>query len=120
MRLWVGYAVHETIKTDALIQFRKMGSRKTIVIVCEGAIDKHLNPIKAEQVKKVLEEKLKLDTRVTTLGHIQRGGVPCAVDRFVVRRIFLFRKSPETNRLLFRVLKQSRLFLNQHQRHRLP
>lgn len=61
-----------------------MGSRKTIVIVCEGAIDRHLNPIKPEQVKKVLEERLKLDTRVTTLGHIQRGGNPCAADRYLV------------------------------------
>ncbi len=65
-------------------KYRKMGSRKTIIIVCEGAIDRHLNPIKAEQVKKVLEERLKMDTRVTTLGHIQRGGNPCATDRYLV------------------------------------
>jgi 6-phosphofructokinase len=63
--------------------YRKMGARKTIIIVCEGAIDRHLNPIKPDQVKKVLEERLKLDTRVTTLGHVQRGGTPCAVDRYL-------------------------------------
>jgi len=26
---------------------------------------------------------LKLDTRVTTLGHVQRGGAPCAYDRML-------------------------------------
>jgi 6-phosphofructokinase len=50
-----------------------------MVIVCEGAIDNHLNPIKPDRVKKVLEEKLGLDTRVTCLGHVQRGGAPCAI-----------------------------------------
>ena len=60
-----------------------MGSRKTIIIVSEGAIDRHLKPIKADQVKKVLEERLGLDTRVTTLGHVQRGGTPCASDRYI-------------------------------------
>jgi 6-phosphofructokinase/predicted lactoylglutathione lyase len=63
---------------------RKKGARKTMVIVCEGAIDRNLNPIKPEAVKKVLEDRLKLDTRVTTLGHVQRGGIPCAMDRQLV------------------------------------
>lgn len=64
--------------------YRNKGSRKTMVIVCEGAIDRNLNPIKPEAVKKILEERLKLDTRVTTLGHVQRGGIPCAMDRLLV------------------------------------
>ena len=61
-----------------------MGKRKTIVIVAEGAIDIELNPIKAEYVKEVLTTRLGLDTRVTTLGHTQRGGRPCAWDRILV------------------------------------
>lgn len=61
-----------------------MGKRKSIIIVAEGAIDKHLNPITAEHVKDVLSNKLGLDTRVTTLGHTQRGGRPCAYDRILV------------------------------------
>lgn len=60
---------------------RHMGKRKTIVIVAEGAVDKELQPIRAEYVKDVLSERLGLDTRVTTLGHTQRGGKPCALDR---------------------------------------
>ncbi|KAI0342766.1 6-phosphofructokinase [Trametopsis cervina] len=68
----------------AMIQkHRETGKRKTIVIVAEGAQDKELNPIRADDIKNVLSEKLGLDTRVTTLGHIQRGGRPCAYDRIL-------------------------------------
>lgn len=34
-------------------------------------------------VKDVLSNRLKLDTRVTTLGHVQRGGAACAYDRML-------------------------------------
>ncbi|TFK92649.1 6-phosphofructokinase [Polyporus arcularius HHB13444] len=62
---------------------RDIGKRKTIVIVAEGALDSKLQPIRAEQVKDILSERLGLDTRVTTLGHTQRGGRPCAFDRIL-------------------------------------
>lgn len=62
---------------------REIGKRKTIVIVAEGAHDKNLKPINSEHVKQVLTERLGLDTRVTTLGHTQRGGRPCALDRIL-------------------------------------
>jgi 6-phosphofructokinase 1 len=65
-------------------QHREVGKRKTLVIVAEGAIDCELNPIKADYVKDVLTDRLGLDTRVTTLGHTQRGGRPCAYDRILV------------------------------------
>ena len=52
---------------------RAMGSKKTMVIVCEGAIDRHLNPIKSDYIRQVISTRLGLDTRVTTLGHVQRG-----------------------------------------------
>ncbi|KZT73003.1 6-phosphofructokinase [Daedalea quercina L-15889] len=62
---------------------REIGQRKTIVIVAEGAIDKDLKPIHADYVKDVLTDRLGLDTRVTTLGHTQRGGAPAAYDRIM-------------------------------------
>lgn len=62
-------------------QHRKLGKRKTIVIVAEGAHDLHLNKITSTQVKDLLSSKLGLDTRITTLGHVQRGGNACAYDR---------------------------------------
>ncbi|KAF2457848.1 phosphofructokinase-domain-containing protein [Lineolata rhizophorae] len=62
---------------------RNMGKRKTIVIVAEGAHDQELHKITPDQVKDVLSKKLGLDTRITTLGHVQRGGNPCAYDRML-------------------------------------
>ncbi|OBZ72450.1 ATP-dependent 6-phosphofructokinase [Grifola frondosa] len=62
---------------------RDVGKRKTIVIVAEGAVDSNLKPIRAEYVKDVLTNRLGLDSRVTTLGHTQRGGKPCAFDRIM-------------------------------------
>ncbi|KAK3641430.1 6-phosphofructokinase, alpha subunit [Elasticomyces elasticus] len=64
---------------------REMGKRKTIVVVAEGAHDRQLNPISPNMVKDLLSRKdgLALDTRVTTLGHVQRGGSPCAYDRML-------------------------------------
>lgn len=67
-----------------LHQHRLLGKRKSIIIVAEGAQDKHLNPIKGEHVKQILVDRLGLDTRVTTLGHTQRGGKPAAEDRILV------------------------------------
>lgn len=71
-------------------QHRQVGKRKTIVIVSEGAHDANLNPIRAEYVKDILTNKLGLDTRVTTLGHTQRGGRPCAFDRILVSDLDAF------------------------------
>jgi 6-phosphofructokinase 1 len=62
---------------------REKGMRKTIVIVAEGAIDSDLNHISSDEVKDVLVDRLGLDTRVTTLGHIQRGGPAVAFDRLL-------------------------------------
>ncbi|GMQ78479.1 MAG: 6-phosphofructokinase [Anaerolineae bacterium] len=60
---------------------RQMGKRDSIVIVAEGAQDRTGNPISSDYVKNVLEEKLGEETRVTILGHVQRGGSPSAFDR---------------------------------------
>lgn len=62
---------------------REMGKRKTIVIVAEGAHDRQLNHISPSRVKDLLSKRVGLDTRVTTLGHVQRGGPPCAYDRML-------------------------------------
>ncbi|KAG4096843.1 phosphofructokinase-domain-containing protein [Neocallimastix lanati (nom. inval.)] len=68
----------EIIKTK-----REKGNRKNIIVVSEGATDKSLNPITATYIKEVIEQNLNIDTRITTLGHIQREGIPCAYDRFL-------------------------------------
>ncbi|KAM0754370.1 6-phosphofructokinase [Meredithblackwellia eburnea MCA 4105] len=66
-----------------LSRHRNEGKRKTIIIVAEGAHDCLLNPITPNDIKKVLVDRLGLDTRVTTLGHTQRGGAPAAYDRIL-------------------------------------
>jgi 6-phosphofructokinase 1 len=63
---------------------REMGKRKSIIIVAEGAVDKNLKPIRAEYIKDLIAKKAGMDARVTTLGHVQRGGVPAAMDRYLV------------------------------------
>lgn len=60
---------------------RESGRRDSIVIVAEGAKDRQGNPIRCDDVRRVLEERLDEDTRVTILGHVQRGGSPSAFDR---------------------------------------
>ena len=68
---------------DALKAGRAIGRRSNIVIVAEGARDRHGEPITAHQIRDILEEKLGEDTRVTSLGHVQRGGSPSAFDRYL-------------------------------------
>jgi 6-phosphofructokinase 1 len=73
----------ETMMCSVVERHRHLGKRKTVVIVAEGAIDKNLNPIKAEHLKDILTNRLGLDTRVTILGHTQRGGAPAFFDRLL-------------------------------------
>ncbi|GME83790.1 unnamed protein product [Ambrosiozyma monospora] len=67
---------------EICLRHRSKGRRKTTVIVAEGALDDELNPITSEQVKECLVE-IGLDTRITTLGHVQRGGTAVAFDRLL-------------------------------------
>ena len=71
----------ETKMCEALRKGRQMGRRDSMVIVAEGARDKNGKPITSEYVKRTLEDRLGEDTRITVLGHVQRGGSPSAFDR---------------------------------------
>ena len=66
---------------DAVKAGRRVGRRQNLVIVAEGAQDRHGKPITSDEVRQVLSEGLGEDTRVTILGHVQRGGAPSAFDR---------------------------------------
>jgi phosphofructokinase-like protein len=81
---------------------RSKGARFSIVCVAEGAkpfgedvtvkeIDaKRTDPIRlggiGERIAKRIEEETGLETRVTVLGHVQRGGSPTAFDRILATR----------------------------------
>jgi len=71
--------------TQLFFQERLTGQRLNIIIVAEGAVDRNGDPITAEKVHKVVVDKLQQDTRITVLGHVQRGGNPSAFDRVLVR-----------------------------------
>lgn len=66
---------------QALQAGREAGRRDSTVILAEGACDNTGAPITSQCVKEVLEEYLEEDTRITILGHVQRGGAPSVFDR---------------------------------------
>ncbi|XP_076577671.1 ATP-dependent 6-phosphofructokinase, platelet type isoform X1 [Chaetodon auriga] len=66
---------------------RSRGTRLNIIIVAEGAIDRHGKPITSSFVKDLVVKCLGFDTRVTILGHVQRGGTPSAFDRILASRM---------------------------------
>ncbi|KKY27061.1 putative 6-phosphofructokinase alpha subunit [Phaeomoniella chlamydospora] len=68
---------------DIITKHRKLGKRRTIVIVAEGAHDRELNKITPNHIKDLLTDRIGLDTRVTILGHTQRGGYACFYDRWL-------------------------------------
>ncbi|MDY6835887.1 MAG: ATP-dependent 6-phosphofructokinase [Chloroflexota bacterium] len=80
------------------------GKKFSIVVVAEGAIPKKTPSKKAVQTKEVdafgherlggignllgkeIEKRMGIETRVTILGHVQRGGSPTAYDRVLGTR----------------------------------
>jgi 6-phosphofructokinase 1 len=59
------------------------GKAHALVVVAEGA--KH-NAVKLAQHFEQHKARLAFDLRVTTLGHVQRGGAPGAFDRLLATR----------------------------------
>ncbi|XP_059827899.1 ATP-dependent 6-phosphofructokinase, platelet type isoform X1 [Hypanus sabinus] len=85
-----------------LSENRSRGTRLNIIIVSEGAIDRQGQAISSSTVKDLVVKRLGYDTRVTILGHVQRGGTPSAFDRILASRmgieavLALLEASPET------------------------
>uniref|UniRef100_UPI003AABF499 ATP-dependent 6-phosphofructokinase, liver type isoform X4 n=1 Tax=Centroberyx gerrardi TaxID=166262 RepID=UPI003AABF499 len=72
---------------DRLEGSRIKGSRLNIIIIAEGAIDRKGEPISTNYVKDLVVKRLGYDTRVTVLGHVQRGGTPSAFDRILTKLV---------------------------------
>uniref|UniRef100_A0A8C4ZIH6 ATP-dependent 6-phosphofructokinase n=1 Tax=Gadus morhua TaxID=8049 RepID=A0A8C4ZIH6_GADMO len=66
---------------------RSRGSRLNIIIVAEGAIDDEGKAISSNYIKDLVVDRLGYDTRVTVLGHVQRGGIPSAFDRILSSKL---------------------------------
>jgi 6-phosphofructokinase 1 len=62
---------------------RAAGRRDNLVLVAEGCADRDGQPITPQMVADVITERAGEDTRVTILGHVQRGGTPSAYDRWM-------------------------------------
>ncbi len=68
---------------EKILDNKKEGKRKSLIIIAEGAKDKHGNPIKSQEIVEVLKNRIGVDARLTILGHVQRGGAPTAFDRYM-------------------------------------
>ena len=55
---------------------KKRGKKHHIIVAAEGALD-------AYELEKIIEENGGIETRVTVLGYVQRGGVPTVQDRIL-------------------------------------
>lgn len=75
--------IHEVLET--LKQGWNRSKSSSIVVVAEGDEEGDANSI----ATKIKEQLPILDIRVTTLGHIQRGGAPTALDRILASRLGL-------------------------------
>lgn len=68
------------LDTDAIIKKiqngKKRGKKHHIIVAAEGALD-------AYELARIIEEKGAIETRVTVLGYVQRGGVPTVQDRIL-------------------------------------
>lgn len=60
--------------TDAIKRRHEMGRNSYLVVVAEGVID-------APELAQMIKDKTGIESRVSVLGYIQRGGQPTAKDR---------------------------------------
>lgn len=74
----VGYDIDDVCKR--IVQGRNRGKLHSIIILAEGVGG-------AFEMAKTIEEKIGVETRVTILGHVQRGGSPTAFDRILASRL---------------------------------
>lgn len=59
---------------------RNRGKLHNLIILAEGVG----NPF---EIAKIMEEKTGIETKVTVLGYLQRGGTPTSVDRIIASRL---------------------------------
>ncbi|KRY66908.1 6-phosphofructokinase, partial [Trichinella pseudospiralis] len=84
---WPPPADWRDILCTRMQQAREQGQRVNIIICAEGAVDRDGNPITSNMIRDLVVDRLHYDTRVTVLGHVQRGGNPSAFDRLLGSRM---------------------------------
>jgi 6-phosphofructokinase 1 len=73
----------ETVATELQAAYWR-GKKHALVVVAEGA---HYNAQRLGAYFEEHRERLGFDLRVTTLGHVQRGGAPGVYDRLLATRL---------------------------------
>src|SRR5699024_6481423 len=65
---------------DQILNQRKNGETYSIIIVSEGAST-------GEEIKNIMENRMKEKIRVLVLGYLQRGSAPTAYDRMIASKM---------------------------------
>lgn len=65
---------------DKLLKGIKRGKLHSVILVAEGAAS-------GMEIGKQIKDKTGFDTKVTILGHLQRGGIPSSFDRILAARL---------------------------------
>jgi 6-phosphofructokinase 1 len=66
--------------SDRLLKGKERGKKHSIIVVAEGVCSGY-------EFAKQIEDTIGFETRVSVLGHIQRGGSPTASDRVLASRL---------------------------------
>src|SRR5213075_3271026 len=83
--------VDQIVQTVLTVRKRSRKSRRVLIIKAEGV------SVETERIKQLVDAKLRelaptadpsgIETRVTVLGHVVRGGRPSAFDRLIASRL---------------------------------
>ncbi|MBF0619377.1 MAG: 6-phosphofructokinase [Candidatus Omnitrophica bacterium] len=68
------------VMCDRIVKGSKQGKISWIIVVSEGVV-------KAEVLAQTINNMTGLETRSVVLGHVQRGGNPCALDRTLATKL---------------------------------
>lgn len=63
------------------VEGRNAGKLHCLIIVAEGA------PFSCAEIREAIQERTGMESRITVLGHVQRGGSPSAFDRLLASRL---------------------------------
>jgi len=72
------YSIEEV--TDLVSQSFKQGKRHFLIVITENVLD-------TQDLAAYIVDNTEYDARTTVLGHIQRGGKPSALDRFIATKL---------------------------------
>lgn len=64
-----------------VVEGRNAGKLHCLIIVAEGA------PVSCQEIKEAVQTRTGMESRITVLGHVQRGGSPTAFDRILASRL---------------------------------